>query len=84
MKKSVSVEDAFLITVNLFKEAKEDLDTYRKIVEDLAACEDHMESCPAYKYMQDDGFECDCFDHNYYNFENMINVAREALAKEKE
>ena len=52
---------------------------YIKIVEDLALCEEHLSDCLAKTHLVDDSFRCKCFDEDYYNFDNMIAMARKCL-----
>lgn len=79
LPKTVSERDALAITINLFQDLKKKYDKLKTVVEDLAACEDHMEGCPAKTHLQSSDTVCDCFDHRHYNYENMIELARKAL-----
>ena len=50
-------------------------------VEAVFLCENHLPNCHASKYLVEDSFECKCYDHDCYSFENMIELSREAKRK---
>lgn len=53
----------------------------KESVELTALWEDHLPECRSHSYIDGEDYPCKCYDHAYYNKDNVISTAREALRR---
>ena len=66
-------------------ELKSELEKEREVVNEMALLNDHQDSCYYKKHIKDDRFldDCNCYDHNHYNDENLSELARQRQRERK-